>query len=214
MDWFTVANQAISAASAAANRKKGAAVPPPRAIGAVPVEDILDTLERRGGGTGGGYKGAGKGALKGASYGSYVPGLGTAVGAGVGAIIGGIHGAVTKHAKTAPKDIPVAQAKQAIEPALRQAGKTPAPGEIETMLRGQGWAPEKGHRWVGEDSLRYVLNTIIGPGAPQAAAVGGPAPAPAGPTRGTVAPANPQREALQAAEAERRRQILMELLRK
>lgn len=120
------------------------------------TQDLTAGYQRRGGGTGGAGSGAAKGAISGASIGSMVPGVGTAIGAGAGALYGGIRGAVTKHAKTAPTDFTVADAREILGKAYQAAFGHPAsPQEIEAAIRGQGWEP--GDRWVGEQGLNGVI---------------------------------------------------------
>jgi hypothetical protein len=99
-----------------------------------------------------GAGGAGGGALKGLSYGSVAGPLGMAGGAAIGAIAG----AFTKNAKTAMSDFYLDDAKQILRDqseALR--GRPATEEEIDEAIAGQGWKP--GNRWVGQESLDYIL---------------------------------------------------------
>jgi hypothetical protein len=114
-------------------------------------DDLLGGFEQRGGGTGGAWKGA----ASGAGYGS----IGGPIGMGAGAVIGGIVGAAKKKAKTAPTDFKVQDAQSAIANAIQAyQGRQADPAEIMAMIQGQGW--EQGDRWVGDQSLRYILNQL------------------------------------------------------
>lgn len=122
---------------------------------------LLAPYARRGGGTGGVGRGALGLAGTGASLGSFIPGVGTAIGAGAGALAGGIMGAVNKHAVSAPTDLSVQDARQAIAQAYQQAnGRPPDPGYVEQALAGQGLKP--GDRYVGQQGLGSVLQSIQG----------------------------------------------------
>lgn len=119
------------------------------------LDAIVNDYQRRGGGTGGVWKGAASGALTGAPWAIGTLGAAPAI----GAIAGGIAGAVTKHAKTAPSDFMVDDARAAIARVYQQYQKrTPAPEEVDRVLASQGWKP--GSRYVGQQGLMSVLTAI------------------------------------------------------
>jgi hypothetical protein len=133
-----------------------AAGPQASALPMPSIGDLESGYSRRGGGTGGAASGAAGGALTGAGLGSIVPGIGTGVGAIGGALYGGIKGAITKHAKTAPTDFSVEDARTILSRAHQQYFGAPAdPATIDAAIRGQGWQP--GDRWVGESGLNGIL---------------------------------------------------------
>lgn len=115
---------------------------------------------RRGGGTSGGIaQNAAGGASLGSTVGSVVPGVGTLVGAGLGAAAGAIGGLANRRAASAPTDLSVSDASDAIRRQYRQSlGREPSPQEVQTALAGQGLQP--GHRWVGERGLARLLLSI------------------------------------------------------
>ena len=123
-----------------------------------PMASYLTGEEQRGGGTGGVMAGAGKGAMMGLQYGKYT-GAGIVPAMAGGAVVGGIYGAITKHAKSAPSDYPVNEAKSVLDRAIRQQlGRPPNPGEIDDMLAGQGLKP--GDRYVGQAGLLALLDSL------------------------------------------------------
>jgi hypothetical protein len=103
-----------------------------------------------------GSPGVGSSAAKGASLGgSIVPGYGHAIGAAAGAIAA----LFTKNAKTAVTDFAIDDAKQIISQAHEDAfGRQIDPAYLNQILRGQGW--QDGDRWMGQDSLAYVLDAF------------------------------------------------------
>lgn len=122
--------------------------------------DLIDHYGRRFEGAGPGVAG---GMVRGAGYGAN-PALATATG-GLsvlgGALIGGIVGAATKNAPTAFSDFRVEDAAEAIHNAYQKyLGRPATDDEVEGWLRGQGWNPERGDRWVGEAGLNSVLDQI------------------------------------------------------
>lgn len=126
-----------------------------------------------------GSPGVGSSAAKGASLGgSIVPGYGHAIGAAAGAIAA----LFTKNAKTAMTDFAIDDAKQIISQAHEDAfGRPIAPEYLNQILQGQGW--QQGDRWMGQDSLAYVLDQFASqaPGERQAqAAANAAAASPAG----------------------------------
>lgn len=133
-------------------------VPKPANLSADPLS-FVQGMEQRGGGTGGAFKGAASGASAGATAGSILPGLGTGIGAAIGGIGGAISGAINKKAATAPTDYSVADATKAITDAYTTYnGRPPAPGEVQTILAGQGLKP--GDRYVGSGGLQSVLSQL------------------------------------------------------
>lgn len=78
-----------------------------------------------------------------------------------GAIAGAIAGAAHKHASSAMTDFKVDDARDAITKAITYyQGRQPAQGEVDAILKGQGWKP--GDHWVGEAGLTSVLRNIAG----------------------------------------------------
>jgi hypothetical protein len=114
------------------------------------MDEYDDPYTRRNEGAGG----AGKGALKGASIGGSVyPGVGHVV----GGVAGAIAGAFTRNAKTAMTDFAIDDARDMIAAAHKDAfGRDITPEYLDQIVRGQGW--EDGDRWMGQDSLAYVLD--------------------------------------------------------
>jgi hypothetical protein len=103
-----------------------------------------------------GSPGVASSAAKGASLGgSIVPVYGHAIGAAAGAI-----GALfTKNAKTAMTDFAIDDARAIISQAHKDAfGRDITPEYLDEIVRGQGW--EDGDRWMGQDSLAYVLDAF------------------------------------------------------
>jgi hypothetical protein len=85
--------------------------------------------------------------------GSIVPGAGHVVGAAAGAIAA----LFAKNAKTAMTDFAIDDAKQVISQAHKDAfGRDITPEYLDQIVRGQGW--QDGDRWMGQDSLAYVLD--------------------------------------------------------
>jgi hypothetical protein len=116
---------------------------------------------QRGGNSRGAMGRAASGASTGAAIGSMVPGIGNAVGAGVGALVGGIAGLANRRASTAPTDYAVDDARSIITDAFSTYnGHAPAAGEVDQIIRGQGWQP--GDRFVGSGGLDSVLNNLRG----------------------------------------------------
>lgn len=117
-----------------------------------------------------GSPGYGGSALAGAGIGgSIVPGAGHVV----GALAGLIGAAFSKNAKTAMTDFAIDDARQIISQAHKDAfGRDIDPAYLDEIVRGQGWQP--GDRWMGQDSLAYVLDAFAqqapGDRAAQAAA--------------------------------------------
>lgn len=124
-------------------------------IGSTSIEDLLSTAPRRGNVDLGFGGGAGGGAAAGAAFGSAAGPIGAGVGAGLGALVGGFSGA----AETAPTDFFVQDARRILTDAIQQhQNRAPQPGEIDELLRRQGW--EAGDRFVGETGLRFLLDAI------------------------------------------------------
>jgi hypothetical protein len=95
-------------------------------------------------------------ASTGAQIGGYiVPGAGHVV----GGLVGAAAALFAKNAPTAISDLRAGDAQGALTRAYRDMfGRDPAPGEVETAMRGQGWTPEDGDRWLGEASAAYILD--------------------------------------------------------
>jgi hypothetical protein len=111
---------------------------------------------RRREGAGGALSSGAKYAQLGATVGSVVPGLGTLAGGVIGGIGGLIGGAFTKNAKTAMSDFYLDDAKQILRDETERMWGQPATEEqIDEAIAGQGW--EQGDRWVGQESLDYIL---------------------------------------------------------
>ena len=109
------------------------------------------------GGPGGGWKGAAGGAASGAAMGSAFGPIGTGIGAAGGALWG-LRGGKGS-APTAGTDFAVEDAYAIINSAYKDIlGRDANPIEIANMLRGQGLRP--GSRFVGEDSLRYIIGQL------------------------------------------------------
>jgi hypothetical protein len=99
-----------------------------------------------------GAGGAGAEAMRGMKYGTA---LGPAGMAG-GALIGAIGGFMNNNAESAYSDFYLDDAKQILRDATEQMWGEPATDEqIEEAIVGQGWEP--GDRWVGQESLDYIL---------------------------------------------------------
>ena len=113
------------------------------------------------------------GAEKAAS--TYVSTGGNYYAAGAMGLIAGINAARNKHAETAPTDLAVDDARLVLAQAIKdELGRDPNPGEIDDILRGQGWHP--GQRWVGQDNLIKVIDALHQNGQQQQADEGGPTP--------------------------------------
>jgi hypothetical protein len=111
-----------------------------------------------------GAGGAGAGAKKGFTYGSA---LGPAGMAG-GALIGAVAGAITNNAESAYSDFYLEDAKQILRDATAEMwGESATEEQIEEAIVGQGWEP--GDRWVGQESLDYILQQWAKRAQPQGA---------------------------------------------
>jgi hypothetical protein len=97
----------------------------------------------------------GSAAKYGMAAGSVVPGWGHVFGAAAGAI-----GALfAKNAETAMTDFRIEDAREVIARAHEDAfGRPITPEYLDQIVRGQGW--EDGDRWMGQDSLAYVLDVF------------------------------------------------------
>jgi hypothetical protein len=115
-----------------------------------------------------GSPGYGSSALTGAGIGgSIVPGAGHVV----GALAGLIGAAFAKNAETAMTDFAIDDARAIISQAHKDAfGRDIDPAYLDQIVRGQGW--QDGDRWMGQDSLVYVLDAFAqqAPGERQAQA--------------------------------------------
>jgi hypothetical protein len=98
---------------------------------------------------------AGSAAKYGMAAGNVVPGWGHAIGAAAGAI-----GALfAKNAASAMTDFRIEDAREVISRAHEDAfGRPITPEYLDQIVRGQGW--EDGDRWMGQDSLAYVLDVF------------------------------------------------------
>jgi hypothetical protein len=137
-----------------------------------------------------GSPGYGSSAAQGAGIGgSIVPGAGHVV----GALAGVIGAAFAKNAETAMTDFAIDDARQIISQAHKDAfGSDITPEYLDQIVRGQGW--QDGDRWMGQDSLAYVLDAFAqqAPGerarlAAENAAAATPATDPAAPPAGATA---------------------------
>jgi hypothetical protein len=161
------------------------------------MDEYDDAYTRRNEGPGGALSNGARWAQTGATVGSVVPGVGTLVGGVVGGLAGLIGGAFTKNAASAMTDFAIDDARAIISQAHEDAfGRPIAPEYLDQILQGQGW--QQGDRWMGQDSLAYVLDQFASqaPGeragqaaanaaaANQGAAAGAPAGAAAGGTGG------------------------------
>jgi hypothetical protein len=113
---------------------------------------------------------AGTGAMVG---GAIVPGAGHVVGGIIGGVAGLIGSAFAKNAETAMTDFRIEDARDMIAAAHKDAfGRDITPEYLDQIVRGQGW--EDGDRWMGQDSVAYVLDAFAsqapGDRAAQAAA--------------------------------------------
>jgi hypothetical protein len=159
-------------------------------VGSTLLDAYDDPYQRRNEGSGGVLSNAARWGQTGATVGSVVPGVGTLVGGVVGGIAGAIGGAFTKNAKTAMTDFAIDDARAIISQAHKDAfGRDIDPAYLDQIVRGQGWEP--GDRWMGEGSLRYVLDAFAqqAPGeragqAANAAATPAASATPAGATAG------------------------------
>jgi len=98
-------------------------------------------------------------AAQGASLGSVIPGVGTVAGGLGGFALGGLRNLFGRRAASAPMDLSVQDAADAITRAYQTyLGRTPSPEEVWSRIAGTGWQP--GQRWVGESGLRYHLQDI------------------------------------------------------
>jgi hypothetical protein len=115
------------------------------------MDEYDDPYTRRNEGSGG----AGAGALTGMKYGSAAGPAGMAV----GALAGAISGFFTNNAETAKTDFAIADARNIISQAHKDAfGRDITPEYLDEIVRGQGW--KQGDRWMGQDSLAYVLDAF------------------------------------------------------
>lgn len=138
-----------------------------------PTQYFGDT-ERRGGyvNPNATASGAAQGAAMGSRFGPY----GTLIGAGAGAI----YGRATRKAATQPTDFAVDDARAILTDVVRnELGREPTPGEIDGMLRSQGWNGQS--RWIGEQGFMGLIsnlhtNAINGGRAQPAAATTTPPP--------------------------------------
>lgn len=172
--------------SQAAPTGTSGAFPTNRQTGFALMDAYDDPYQRRMEGAGG----AGSGALKGMQIGSAAG----PVGMGVGALAGAISGFFTNNAETAMTDFAIEDARNIIRQAHKDAfGRDITPEYLDQIVRGQGW--QDGDRWMGEDSLIYVLDQFAqqapGDRAAQAAAQAAAATpaagaAPAGATAGAT----------------------------
>lgn len=120
--------------------------------------DAYANYRRRREGAGGALSSAAKYAQTGAGVGSMFAGVGAVPGAIIGGIAGGIGGAFTKNAKTAMSDFYLDDAKQILRDETERLWGAPATEEqIDEALIGQGLDPASGDRWVGQQSLDYIL---------------------------------------------------------
>ena len=116
--------------------------------------EYLDDLGRRFEGTGGGVA---SNALRYAGYGAAAGPIGMGIGAGVGAI----KGLASKNAKSAYTDFKVEDAANAIKAEYeKELGRPASDEEVMAQLKGQGFDPNGGDRWVGEKGLNSVMDQI------------------------------------------------------
>lgn len=113
-----------------------------------------------------GAGGAAKGAMKGFGYGAMT---GNPLAMAGGAVIGGIAGAFTKNAESAYSDFYLDDAKQVLRDWTRDNwGREATEDEIMGAIEGQGW--KSGNRWVGQQSLDYILQQWAKQAQPRGAA--------------------------------------------
>jgi len=115
--------------------------------------EYTDDLGRRFQGTGGGMA---SNAVKYAGYGANPALAGATMGLSVlgGAAAGAIKGAIQKHAGSAYTDFKVEDAANAIKAQYKkELGREASDEEVAAQLKGQGWDPNGGDRWVGEKNL-------------------------------------------------------------
>jgi len=89
--------------------------------------------------------------------------IGGSIVPGAGHVVGGVAGAVAalfaKNAETAMTDFAIEDARQIISQAHQDAfGRDITPEYLDQIVRGQGW--QDGDRWMGQDSLAYVLDAF------------------------------------------------------
>jgi hypothetical protein len=155
--------------------------------------DLTDRYGRRFEGAGPGIAG---GAVQGMGYGSN-PGLVAATGGlslAAGALGGAIAGAATKNAPSAFSDFSSKDAYQAVADAYQKyLGREAGDDEIMGQLRGQGYKPEEGHRWVGQTGLFSVLDSLAASPEAQAyqARLGSQVPGAEGAQPAAMPPLNP-----------------------
>lgn len=120
--------------------------------------DLTMSYDRRGGGTGGVLKGAANGASAASTVAPFTGPAAPFV-IGGGAVAGAVVGAFKKHAKTAPTDFRVEDARTVLAQAYEKyQGRQAAPEEIERLIQSQGWQP--GDRWVGQQGLMGLITAI------------------------------------------------------
>jgi hypothetical protein len=121
---------------------------------------ITDGYGRRFEGAGPGVEG---GAIRGASYGAN-PALAAATGGisiGVGALAGAIAGGATKNDPEAFRDFSAGDGYDAIGRGYKDyLGRDASEEEIMTHMRNVGYKPEDKHRWLGQDALYHILDTL------------------------------------------------------
>jgi hypothetical protein len=130
-----------------------------------------DPYERRMEGSPSVLGNAGKWAATGAKVGSAFAGVGAVPGASIGGAAGAIGALFAKNAKTAMTDFSIDDAKAIISAAHKDAfGRDIDPAYLNQIVRGQGW--QDGDRWMGQDSVAYVLDAFAqqAPGERQAQA--------------------------------------------
>jgi len=116
--------------------------------------EYLDELGRRFEGTGGGVA---SNALRYAGYGAAAG----PIGMGIGAAAGAIKGLATKNAKSAYTDFKVEDAANAIKAEYeKELGRPASDEEVMAQLKGQGFDPTGGDRWVGEKGINSVMDQI------------------------------------------------------
>ena len=155
------------------------------------MDEYDDAYTRRNEGAGGVWSNAAKYAQTGAAVGSAFAGVGAIPGAIIGGIGGAIGGAFSKNAKTAMTDFAIDDAKKIISQAHEDAfGRPITPEYLDQILQGQGW--QQGDRWMGQDSLAYVLDAFASqaPGERQAQAAANAAAAQQGGAAATPAAAS------------------------
>lgn len=148
------------------------------------MDEYDDPYERRMEGSPSVLGSAGTGASIG---GSIVPGAGHVV----GGLAGAIAALFAKNAPTAMTDFRIEDARQMISQAHEDAfGRPITPEYLDQIVRGQGW--QDGDRWMGQDSLAYVLDAFAqqAPGDRARTAASNAAAAQQGPAAATPAGAS------------------------